>query len=79
MVGRWARSHPWAAAYLVTFSLIAVATVIAMLAEWPDSTVVLVALCAVAIGGFLLDELKNGTARRHGDGGDQASQRAQTE
>jgi hypothetical protein len=76
---RWGRSHPWAAAYIVTFCLIAIVTVIAALADWSNGAVVVVALCAIAIGGFLLDELKNGTSRRSPDEQGQGSQRAQTE
>ena len=79
VLARWGRSHPWAAAYIVTFALIAIATVIAVLADWSNGAVVVVALCAVAIGGFLLDELKNGTSRRSPGERDHASQRAQTE
>jgi hypothetical protein len=49
--------------------------VVAAVADFGESAVVLFALCAVAMGGFLLDRLKNGPGRE----ADQASQRAQTE
>jgi hypothetical protein len=68
-VERWARSHPWVATYVVVLAAVAVFTVIAALADWAESTVVLFALCACAMGAFLFDAL-----RRQDD-----SQRDQTE
>ena len=70
MIGRWARSHPWAASYTAVIGAVALFMVLAAVADFAESAVVLFALCAVAMGGFLLDHLKNSG---------QASQRAQTE
>lgn len=68
-MGRWARTHPWAASYAAVIAAVAAFTALAAVADFDESVVVLFALCAVAMGGFLLDAL-----RRH-DG----SQRDQTE
>ncbi|MGI8462114.1 MAG: hypothetical protein ACR2OC_10855 [Solirubrobacterales bacterium] len=75
----WARAHPWPAAYIVVFVPILLVMVIAKIAGWADSAVVIVALCAVAIGGFVLDELKNGRHAPAEPAEPQSSQRAQTE
>ena len=75
MIGRWARSHPWAASYAAVISAVVAFMVLAAVAGFADSAVVLFALCAVALGGFLLDHLKNGPRSER----DQSSQRAQTE
>ena len=72
VIGRWARSHPWAASYVAVISAVALFMVLAAVADFADSAVVLFALCAVAMGGFLLDYLKRPAEP-------QASQRAQTE
>ena len=56
---------------------VALFMVLAAIAGFADSAVVLFALCAVAMGGFLLDHLKNGPRAERGSA--QASQRAQTE
>ena len=77
MIGRWARSHPWAASYSAVIGAVALFMVLAAIAGFADSAVVLFALCAVAMGGFLLDHLKNGPRAERGSA--QASQRAQTE
>jgi hypothetical protein len=69
VIGRWARSHPWAASYIAVIGAVALFMVLAAVADFSESAVVLFALCAVAMGGFLLDYLKR----------PQASQRAQTE
>jgi hypothetical protein len=53
-------------------SAVALFMVLAAIADFADSAVVLFALCAVAMGGFLLDYLKRPAEP-------QASQRAQTE
>jgi hypothetical protein len=74
---RWARQHPWAASYIAVIGAVALFMVLAAVLDFADSTVVLFALCAVAMGGFLLDHLKNGP-RSERDAA-QASQRAQTE
>lgn len=58
MVERWARSHPWAAAYVVAFVPIVLMMIVARIAGWADGAVVLVSLCSVAIAGFVLDALK---------------------
>jgi hypothetical protein len=72
VLARWARLHPWAASYIAVLAAVAAFTGIAAAADWDESVVVLFALCAVAMGGFLLDHL-----RRPREG--QGSQRAQTE
>jgi hypothetical protein len=72
VVKRWSRSHPWAASYIAVIGAVALFMVLAAVAGFADSAVVLFALCAVAMGGFLLDHLK-----RPAEG--QSSQRAQTE
>ena len=72
MVKRWSRSHPWAASYVAVIGVVALFMVLAAVAGFPDSAVVLFALCAVAMGGFLLDYLKRPAEP-------EASQRAQTE
>ncbi len=76
MIGRWARSHPWAASYAVVIAAVVAFMILAAVLDFAESAVVLFALCAVAMGGFLLDHLKHGGDR--GKPG-QASQRAQTE
>jgi hypothetical protein len=58
MIGRWARSHPWAASYIAVIAAVALFTILAAIADWDESAVVLFALCAVAMGGFLLDSLR---------------------
>jgi hypothetical protein len=58
-VTRWARSHPWAAAYLAVLLAVALFTALAAAADWAESTVVLFALCAVALGAFFFDALRN--------------------
>lgn len=68
-VTRWARSHPWIASYVAVLTAVAMFTVLAAVADFDESAVVLFALCAAAMGGFLLDTL------RRQDG----SQRDQTE
>jgi hypothetical protein len=68
---RWAKQHPWAASYIAVIGVVVAFMVLASVLDFGESAVVLFALCAVAMGGFLLDYLKNGAA--------QASQRAQTE
>ena len=73
---RWVRSHPWAASYAAVIGAVALFMVLAAIADFAESAVVLFALCAVAMGGFLLDHLKNG---RRGERPTQTSQRAQTE
>ena len=78
MIERWARSHPWAASYIAVLGAVVLFMVLAAVADWDGSAVVLFALCAVALGGFLLDELKNGR-RSRADADAQASQAAQTE
>jgi hypothetical protein len=80
VVARWARSHPWAASYIAVIGAVVCFMVLAAVADFAESAVVLFALCAVAMGGFLLDHLKNGPAREERGGGKpQSSQRAQTE
>jgi hypothetical protein len=79
VIGRWAKSHPWAASYAAVIAAVVAFMVLAAVAGFADSAVVLFALCAVAMGGFLLDHLKNGEARRSRAAGAQSSQRAQTE
>jgi 4-amino-4-deoxy-L-arabinose transferase-like glycosyltransferase len=69
LVTKWAKSHPWAASYAVVISAVVLFMILAAVAGFDDSAVVLFALCAVAMGGFLLDAL-----RRQDD-----SQRDQTE
>ncbi len=76
MVKRWARSHPWAASYIAVIGAVVLFMVLAAVADFDESVVVLFALCAVAMGGFLLDRLKNGPGAADAA---QASQRAQTE
>ena len=62
-VGRWARQHPWAASYAAVIAAVVVFMFIAAALDFAESAVVLFALCAVAMGGFLLDHLKHGAAR----------------
>ena len=69
MVKRWSRSHPWAASYIAVIGAVVAFMVLASVLDFAESAVVLFALCAVAMGGFLLDYLKR----------PQTSQRAQTE
>jgi hypothetical protein len=76
VIGRWARSHPWAASYAAVVGAVVAFMILAAILDFAESAVVLFALCAVAMGGFLLDHLRNGAAR---DDSDQTSQRAQTE
>jgi hypothetical protein len=54
----WARSHPWAASYVAVLSAVALFTILAAIADFDESAVVLFALCAVAMGAFLLDALR---------------------
>ena len=57
---RWSRSHPWAASYIAVIGAVVAFMVLASVLDFAESVVVLFALCAVAMGGFLLDHLKNG-------------------
>jgi len=72
---RWASTHPWAASYIAVIVAVVLFMVLAAVADFAESAVVLFALCAVAMGGFLLDHLKNRPRSERG----QTSQRAQTE
>jgi hypothetical protein len=79
MVARWARSHPWAASYVAVIGVVVAFMILAAVAGFDESAVVLFALCAVAMGGFLLDHLKHGPRREDRAETRQSSQRAQTE
>ena len=72
MIERWARSHPWAASYIAVLTAVALFTILAAIAGFDEKAVILFSLCAVAMGGFLLDHLKRSAEP-------QSSQRAQTE
>ena len=58
LVTRWAKSHPWIASYAAVLAAVALFTALAAVAGFDESAVVLFALCAVAMGGFLLDALR---------------------
>ena len=57
-VVRWAKSHPWAASYAAVIAAVVAFMVLAAVAGFDESAVVLFALCAVALGAFLLDALR---------------------